>query len=262
MKNQLTDLDIGEVSLVDKGAIGEVFTVVKCEDPTKTNELVSQLTKGMENNKIVESLNQMSNEDFVNTMESLISRYNEINKGGNDMNEDQIKEIVKSAMDETLSTINKNFASINKTIDEVQKACQDNNEKIKACAEPSNKKTKRSKTTEEDPEDATDGGSDEATEDANGKQIKTMKKSLDDLSNTVSTMSKALDAVASIKETVDKMAGLKLDESLSGITKRLDDIEKQENPSNSLQTDVNKGAGTGTPKEPFWKSILGVPSQE
>jgi DNA repair exonuclease SbcCD ATPase subunit len=231
-RHKLTGLEIGEVSFVDKGAIGEVFSIIKMEDPDNPNQTV---LKEFEANQICENLSKMTDNDFVGVMNNMMSRYHEINKGGNEMNEEQIKEIVKAAMGEVMESVNKNFASINKSIDEIQKAAS-----AEADAKAKEEEEKKKKAQEE--------------------EVGAVKKSLEDVTKSIGEINTALDAVAKMKEAVDGIA--KINETLADVSKRLENVEKMENPSNSVKTtDVNKSAGTGE-KTVFWKSILGVPEQE
>jgi len=263
MSTQLTKLEIGEVSLVDRGAIGEVFSVIKCEDENSINqELIDQVdengvkvvkspkqsdvTNMTNTNIICDSLANMNDKDFVDIMDTMSSRYHEINKGGNKMNEEQVKEIIKSVVEEALTTVNKNFVSVNKSIDEIQKAVAlTAKEKAKAKA---------------DAEDKIDGGSDEDTEDENGKKIKQVKKSVDSVIESMEDITKALNVVAEIKKSVDSIVELKLGETVSDLSKRLDKIENEESASNKLKDDVKKSEGAA--KVPFWKSVLGVEVEE
>ena len=93
-QNILSELEIDEVSLVDKGAIGEIFTIIKAEN-FKNSDLVVQF------------INKLSNQEFVEVMNQMIERYNEINnnevnKGGIDMNEEiknylrTLKQLIKT----------------------------------------------------------------------------------------------------------------------------------------------------------------------
>jgi hypothetical protein len=230
-KNKLTSLEIGEVSFVDKGAIGESFSIIKMEDPDDSDNAV---LKNYQSSQICEALSKMSEDDFVDVMKNLMTRYHEINKGGNTMNEDQVKEIVKNIVGELAETFNKNFAQVNKSINEIQKSAQaEADEKAKAEEEKKKK--------------------------AQADEVGAVKKSLEDVTKSVSEINEALNTVAKMKESVDGIS--KISESIAEISKRLDNIEKMENPSNAVKEGVAKGAEEGT-KTVFWKSLLGNQSQE
>lgn len=251
IKNQLTNLDVGEVSFVDKGAIGEVFTVLKCVtgDASLENELINDVKKS----GITESLKTLSDADFVGMMGGMMSRYQEINKGGDNMNEENIKAIIKSAMEESMTTVNKNFVAINKSVDELQKAVTSAEAKAKA------------------KEDAMDGGVDDAEENEDGtkkvpnkktkacatdsEDMKKVTKSIADLTGVVSEMAKALTVISDVKKSVDALTELKLDTVITDFTKRLETVENIENTTQQAKDDIAKGAGTGE-KVVFWKSIL------
>lgn len=235
-KNRLTDLNVGEVSFVDKGAIGEVFTLMKMEDPDNINpEILKQFT----NEQVLTKIKSMSEEEFISIMKELNSKYQEINKGGNDeMNPEQIKEIVQSCLTESMTTVNKNFAAINKSVDELQ-----------------NKLTEVEKaTTKEDPKKCPNCGMPmDQCKCKSGKE-EMMQKSLDSLNETISKMADGLGAIGELKTAVENLT-----KSQEDVTKRLGDLEGQENPSNHLDPDkIQKGAGEEPKKENFWKSIIGT----
>jgi methyl-accepting chemotaxis protein len=221
-KNKLTDLEVREVSFVTRGAIGEKFTVIKSED--------GEVTKGLS-----QQLNGLSDQEFTNVMRQMMQRYNEINnknpvnKGGNnDMEE--IKKMLEGFMD----TVNKNFIEVNKAVENLkEKAKADEKADEKAKADEAVKKSAEAQ-----------------------KNVEDLSKAVGELTKTFSEVAKTVEGLAALKDTVEKIAGLKLDETLTDVQKRLDTIEKAENPSNQPKDKVNKTDGD-TPKTPFWKSILG-----
>ena len=251
IKNQLTNLDVGEVSFVDKGAIGEVFTVLKCE--TGNASLENELINNVQKSGIAESLKGLSDTDFVGMMGSMMSRYQEINKGGdNDMNEEAIKAIIKSAMEESMTTVNKNFVAVNKSVDELQKAFKSKEDEAKAEAskdelDAEGKKTANAKTKSLEDLKA-------AQEEKDSK----VTKSMEDLTNIVKSMAESL---VTVSKSVNGLTELKLDTVITDFTKRLETVEETENASNQGKDEIEKNAGDEK-KVVFWKSILGNPEQE
>lgn len=228
-KTKLTDLEVTEVSLVDRGAIGERFTVIKSEDPNS------------EVNSVVEFISKLNDVQFVDMMHQMMQRYNEINnpevnKGGIEMNEE-----VKKLFEDFISTVNKNFKAINDEISEIKKA------KNVAMLTDEEEKSKKAQQEKE-----------EAMQKEVSK-ISVIEDSVQKLAESIEKMTTTLADVTAVKETVDKMAGLKLDESLADITKRLETVEKMDTGSNQAKENVKKSAGGD--KEVFWKSFL-TPSEE
>jgi len=235
---RLTDLEVYEVSLVDKGAIGEVFTVIKSEDGN--TELVDKLKE--DDDEICRKLQTMTDAEFVKIMGQMMQRYNSINenvnKGGSgEMNEEAIKALVAEVVGSAMDSVNKNFVAVNKSIDEIQKKL---NEVPTQASEDDKKKE----------EEAKEGEIAKAVTD-----IGTAVKSLSDL---VTSISKSLESVTS---QVQKISDMKLDETLADVSKRLETIEKQENPSNGVEVGEEVQKGAGEKKEVFWKSFL-MPVQE
>lgn len=226
-KNKLTDLEIKEVSLVNRGAIGEKFTVIKSENEDIAKSVSNQLTG-------------LSDQEFANVMRQMMQRYNEINKnpvnkgGTSDM--DEIKKMLEGFMD----TVNKNFIEVNKAVTDLKgkvDAKTEEDEKSKAAEEAVKKSADTQKTVEE------------------------LGKAMGDLTKTVGEVAKAVEGLATVKDAVDKVAGLKLEETIADFKKRMEDIEKAENPSNQPKDSVQKSDGD-TPKTPFWKSILGAGNEQ
>lgn len=228
-KTLLTELEVFEVSLVDKGAIGESFTVIKSEDP-ESKEGINLVNKI----DICEKLENMNDAEFVKIMGQMMNRYNSINKGGSKMNPDEIKSLVAEIVDSAMETVNKNFVAVNKTIDELQKKA-----KSDSIEEEEEEKKKKEMQTSEEGEVA--------------KAVNAIGDAVKKLSEAVGTITTSLEGVTS---QVTKLSELKLDETLADVNKRLEAMEQAENPSNNAangqEVDVNKGKK----KEVFWKSFL------
>lgn len=226
-KTFLTELEVFEVSLVDKGAIGESFTVIKSEDP-ESKEGINLVNKI----DICEKLENMSDADFVKIMGQMMNKYNSINKGGSKMNPDEIKSLVAEIVDSAMETVNKNFVAVNKTIDELQK-------KAKSDSIEEEEKKKKEMQASEEGEVA--------------KAVNAIGEAVKKLGESVGTITTSLEGVTS---QVTKLSELKLDETLADVNKRLEAMEQEENPSNNAangqEVDVNKGEK----KEVFWKSFL------
>jgi len=230
---RLTDLEVYEVSLVDKGAIGEVFTVIKSED--ENEELVNKITSG----EICEQLQKMSDTDFVKVMGQMLDRYNKINpnvnKGGSeDMGADEIKALVAEVVGSAMDTVNKNFVAVNKSIDEIQK---------KMTEAPAKEDEEKKKAEEAKAKDG------EVT-----KAVTAIGEAVKGLGEAVSAISKSLEGVTA---QVSKISEMKLDETLADVSKRLETIEKQENPSNGVDAGEEVQKGAGEKKTVFWKSFVG-----
>lgn len=237
-KNKLTGLSINEVSLVDRGAIGEVFSLMKMEDPDNFN---SEILKQFTGEELVEKMKNMPDDQFISIMKELQTKYEEVNKGGNEMNEEQIKELVSSVVQEVMDPVNKNFSKINKSIDELQKTV---GEVQKACKEDDVEKAKKCPDCGKPLDQCTckDNKKDDA-----------VTKALETLTQSVTKMSEGLGAIGELKTAVENLT-----KSQDDVAKRVDEIEKQENPSNKLDPDkVTKDAGNQLPKTNFWKSVIG-----
>lgn len=224
-KTFLTELEVFEVSLVDKGAIGESFTVIKSEDP-ESKEGINLVNKI----DICEKLENMNDADFVKIMGQMMNKYNSINKGGSKMNPDEIKSLVAEIVDSAMETVNKNFVAVNKTIDEIQR---------KAEADLLKEKEEKQKKVEDSEEEVV-------------KAVNDIGEAVKKLGETVTTITTSLEGVTS---QVTKISELKLDETLNDVNKRLESMEQLENPSNNAangeDVDVSKGG-----KKVFWKSFL------
>jgi len=235
---RLTDLEVYEVSLVDKGAIGEVFTVIKSEDGN--TELVDKIKE--DDDEICRKLQTMTDAEFVKIMGQMMQRYNSINenvnKGGSgEMNEEAIKALVAEVVGSAMDSVNKNFVAVNKSIDEIQKKLN----------EAPTQTSEDDKKTEE-----------EAKEGEIAKAVTDIGTAVKSLSDLVTSISKSLESVTS---QVQKISDMKLDETLADVSKRLETIEKQENPSNGVEVGEEVQKGAGEKKEVFWKSFL-TPVQE
>lgn len=235
---RLTDLEVYEVSLVDKGAIGEVFTVIKSED--ENTELVDKLKE--DDDEICRKLQTMTDAEFVKIMGQMMQRYNlineNVNKGGSgEMNEEAIKALVAEVVGSAMDSVNKNFVAVNKSIDEIQKKLN----------EAPTQTSEDDKKTEE-----------EAKEGEIAKAVTDIGTAVKSLSDLVTSISKSLESVTS---QVQKISDMKLDETLADVSKRLETIEKQENPSNGVEVGEEVQKGAGEKKEVFWKSFL-TPVQE
>lgn len=200
-KTVLTDLEVTEVSLVDRGAIGEVFTVIKSEEEPDNKETVS----------LSDEINKLSDEEFVETMHEMMHRYKEINnddvnKGGSNTMDKELKEIFDSFME----TVNKNFAAVNAELSDIKKRDEEAEAKAKAEDEKS-----------------------KAEADAKQKE----ENKVDEVAKALSEVAKV---VNDLKDTVSKMSDLKLDEALKDVTKRIETIEKSEIESNQPKDAVNK----------------------
>lgn len=228
-KTKLTDLEVNEVSLVDRGAIGEQFTVIKSEDQDS----------GV--SSVVEFINKLEDEQFVDMMHQMMQRYNEINnpevnKGGIEMNEE-----VKKMFEDFITTVNKNFKAINDEVAEIKKAsCGGSKEE--------DEEMKKAKMAQKEKEEAMQNEI---------KKIADIEASIQKLSETIEKMTASLNDATALKETVDKMAELKVDETLADLTKRLETVEKTDIGSNQPKDTVAKSEE----KKVFWKSFLGAPEE-
>lgn len=228
MANQLTELEVFEISLVDRGAIREVFTVIKSEN--NKDDLVNDYNS----TAIVESISKMSNDEFISIMKNLMSRYEEINKGGKSMNE-EIKKFVEDLFAGSMETVNKNFVSINKAIDNIQ----DSVSKVATASEEIKKAASAEKTEAEKKKE------EELKMEADRKKAEEAK--LSEVSKTVTSM---VESLQKFETTISELQSTK-----DAVEKRLVEVEKQENTSNQLKDDVAKDAA----KVPFWKSVIGTP---
>ncbi len=204
---ELFDLDVTEVSYVGKGAIGEVFHIIKSEDFTEKND--EELPNG-DSSDIVKAIQGLSDSEFVSIMGQMIQRYNQINKneGGTNMEKDQIVQLVTEVCTEvigkSMETVNKNFVAVNKSIDEIQKKFE------------TEEKEKESASVPKEEEDEVK------------KAISEMGQSVKDLAGIVGTIGKSLEGFATLQTQVTKM----VDETLPEISSRVEAIEKQEHPAN------------------------------
>lgn len=236
---RLTDLEVSEVSLVDRGAIGEVFTVIKSEDenPDLVNKLKDQAG-------ICDQLQKMTDVEFVKVMGQMMNRYNSINhnvnKGGcEEMGEEQIKSLVAEVVASAMDTVNKNFVAVNKSIDEIQKrvGCAESDEEKKKAEEAKTKAAKEEEVT---------------------KAVTSIGDAVKGLGEAVSSISKTLEGVTS---QVAKISEMKLDEAVAAVSKRIENIEKQENPSNGVGSGEEVMKSAGEKKTVFWKSFLAAPEE-
>jgi prefoldin subunit 5 len=238
--NILTNLEINEVSFVDRGAIGERFSIIKMDDPDATDDPV---TKAYNSSQVCDALSNMQDEDFIGVMSNMMTRYNEINKGGStEMDENMKKEVVDlvtatvtKAMETSMETINKNFVNVNKTIDEIQKAHKTVEDpkvdpKVDPNAEEDKKAVKEVK-----------------------KAVETVADAVTKLADTVSKMGTAMDNIAQVTKS---LTDADLPKQFEEVNKKLETISSMENPANGLGGEIKKNDGDGA-KEPFWKSFYG-----
>lgn len=270
---ELFDLEVNEVSYVGKGAIGETFSIIKSEEviekilreeggkwyvysedgskklggPYDTQGEAEKRLEQVEyfkhvnkddgvqkaSSDIVKAIQGLADQEFVSIMEQMITRYDQINKneGGTDMEKSEIVQLVTEVCTEvigkSMETVNKNFVAVNKAIDEIQT-------KVVEVIE---------KTAEPEPKPAPKPEEDEVK-----KAISEMGQSVKELAGVVGTIGKSLEGMATLQSQVTKM----VDETLPGISARVEAIEKQEQPANNLQP----GDETGEVK----KSSLRWPS--
>lgn len=215
-QNILSELEIEEVSLVDRGAIGETFTIIKAEN-FKNSDLV------------VRFINELSNQEFVEVMNQMIERYNEINnnevnKGGIDMNEE-----IKKLFEDFMETVNKNFKAVYEEIAEIKKVSE-------------TEKAEKEVNDNEVLKDAKDKETDKLTE---------VEEKVSKLSDSIEKITQSVDKV---KESVDKLSEMNLNDTISDLKKRLETIESQDLGSNQLKDEVNKSEETKS--VPFWKSFF------
>lgn len=211
----------------------ESLTEVSDTEEELNSPLGNTIEKKQDLEKLVSKLDTITISDFMSIMSNMMHKYNSINsrvnKGGSkSMNPDEIKGLVAEVVGTAMDTVNKNFVAVNKAIDEIQQ---------KVC-DPKNMDDKAKKA-----EDTTD----EVT-----KSINVIGESVKGLADSVSAITKSL---VEVSEKVSKLSEAKIDETIADVSKRLEAIEKQENPSNdaSGKEDVNKN--TGDKKEVIWKSF-------
>lgn len=221
-RNILSELEIDEVSLVDRGAIGETFTIIKAEN-FKNSDLVVQF------------INELSNQEFVEVMNQMIERYNEINnnevnKGGIDMNEE-----IKKLFEDFMETVNKNFKAVYEEIAEIKKVSE----------------------TEKAEKEVNDN---EVLKDAKDKEIDKLTEVEERVSKLSDSLEKITQSVDKVKESVDKLSEMNLNDTISDLKKRLETIESQDLGSNQLKDEVNKSEETKS--VPFWKSFFTLPENE
>lgn len=224
-QNILSELEIDEVSLVDRGAIGETFTIIKAEN-FKNSDLVVQF------------INKLSNQEFVEVMNQMIERYNEINnnevnKGGIDMNEE-----IKKLFEDFMETVNKNFKAVYEEISEIKKVSE-------------TEKAEKEVNDNEVLKDATAKETDKLTE---------VEEKVSKLSDSLEKITQSLSKIDKVKESVDKLSEMNLNDTISDLKKRLETIESQDLGSNQLKDEVNKSEETKS--VPFWKSFFTLSENE
>lgn len=224
-RNILSELEINEVSLVDRGAIGETFTIIKAEN-FKNSDL------------IVQFINKLSNQEFVEVMNQMIERYNEINnnevnKGGIDMNEE-----IKKLFEDFMETVNKNFKAVYEEIAEIKKVSE-------------TEKAEKEVNDNEVLKDAKDKETDKLTE---------IEERVSKLSDSLEKITQSLSKIDKVKESVDKLSEMNLNDTISDLKKRLETIESQDLGSNQLKDEVNKSEETKS--VPFWKSFFTLSENE
>lgn len=221
-RNILSELEIDEVSLVDRGAIGETFTIIKAEN-FKNSDL------------IVQFINKLSNQEFVEVMNQMIERYNEINnnevnKGGIDMNEE-----IKKLFEDFMETVNKNFKAVYEEIAEIKKVSE----------------------TEKAEKEVNDN---EVLKDAKDKETDKLTEVEERVSKLSDSLEKITQSVDKVKESVDKLSEMNLNDTISDLKKRLETLESQDLGSNQLKDEVNKSEETKS--VPFWKSFFTLSENE
>lgn len=224
-RNILSELEINEVSLVDRGAIGETFTIIKAEN-FKNSDL------------IVQFINKLSNQEFVEVMNQMIERYNEINnnevnKGGIDMNEE-----IKKLFEDFMETVNKNFKAVYEEIAEIKKVSE-------------TEKAEKEVNDNEVLKDAKDKETDKLTE---------VEEKVSKLSDSLEKITQSLSKIDKVKESVDKLSEMNLNDTISDLKKRLETLESQDLGSNQLKDEVNKSEETKS--VPFWKSFFTLSENE
>jgi len=224
-RNILSELEINEVSLVDRGAIGETFTIIKAEN-FKNSDL------------IVQFINKLSNQEFVEVMNQMIERYNEINnnevnKGGIDMNEE-----IKKLFEDFMETVNKNFKAVYEEIAEIKKVSE-------------TEKAEKEVNDNDVLKDAKDKETDKLTE---------VEERVNKLSDSLEKITQSLSKIDKVKESVDKLSEMNLNDTISDLKKRLETLESQDLGSNQLKDEVNKSEETKS--VPFWKSFFTLPENE
>lgn len=270
-KNKLVDLVVNEVSLVFDGAIGETFSIIKSTDlqdlinerivsvddkwyvkdengeivskafktqQEAVQELVQQYVNKSDKDDLVEKLKALDDESFVNIMRDMISRYNEINKGGQD-NMDELKKM----LEEFIDTTNSNLAKVNQCIDELQKSISMITEDVNKMKERENKDELVNKMA------------------SFNDEIEKVSKSVEEITKSVEAVKKEVTeevkkSLEEAKEAIKKFEELKLDEVIKNFSERLENLEKQANDSNFLEDDGNDSEVKKS--QVFWKSILGV----
>jgi len=224
-RNILSELEINEVSLVDRGAIGETFTIIKAEN-FKNSDL------------IVQFINKLSNQEFVEVMNQMIERYNEINnnevnKGGIDMNEE-----IKKLFEDFMETVNKNFKAVYEEIAEIKKVSE-------------TEKAEKEVNDNDVLKDAKDKETDKLTE---------VEERVNKLSDSLEKITQSLSKIDKVKESVDKLSEMNLNDTISDLKKRLETLESQDLGSNQLKDEVNKSEETKS--VPFWKSFFTLSENE
>lgn len=266
MANQLTDLEIHEVSLVRRGAIGEVFTVIKSEDPINKDidNTVSQTPEGWyiydEDGTVIAG--PFKTQDEAN-MENM-ARPSDGECLGNTISKATVSEMCDkltnmpdsefmSVMSNMMQKYKKINSSVNKgglnnmgpeeiksLVAEVLGTAMDSVNKNFSSINKSIDEIQKKLTAEEEQKLA----------DEKAKQENAVAKSISDIGEVVKTLTESL---ASVSEQVKKMA--ELEGSISEITKKVEALGSQENPSNggTSSDEVNK---SGDNKEVFWKSFV------
>jgi len=241
-KHKLTKIDVNEVSLVDRGAIGEVFSIIKSENLNKENieKFLKQYynqsqtvnkTSNSSSSELINKLKDLNEDEFVTAMQDLLKKYEEINKnegGNNEMNEKEVQEIVTKAIQDSLAPLSENFKEVNKSV----KSLSDEINKVKESVKEDPKK---------DPKDSTkESKGDSKTGDKDG-----------DVAKAMNAMSSALDNMVTKLGVVND-----IQKSVSDITEKVEAISKSANPSN-LAPDADPAKSTVTKsQEVKWKSFV------
>ena len=258
---QLTDLTVSEVSLVDRGAIGEVFTVIKSEEGL-VSKTIRQETDGKfyiysedekkklggpfdtkeeadkklaeihvfankdvkkEERGVCEKLTDMTGQEFVSVLNEMMKRFSEINNVQKGGSKDMGKDEVMAMINDVVGAA---MDTVNKNFVTVNKAIDE---------------VQKTLTEEEKKE--------EKKEEEKKEEVSEVAKAVADIGMAVKTLTESFGTVA---EQVTKLSEAKTDEKVLEVAKRVEKMENQENSSNSID-DVKKN---DEPKKVFWKSFL------
>lgn len=275
---RLTDMEITEVSLVDRGAIREVFTVIKSEDGEPVQKTIRE-----ENGKWF-----IYNESESNKLGGPFDTREDAEREVADMNidsmdehgEDGIEKVGnKEVCDKLAGMSNQDFVSVMnqmmtrfKEINNVKKGGlkemgEDQvkslvTEVVGSAMDTVNKNfVTINKAIDEIQKKVSVDPKEEVKEDKKEdaevtKAITAIGESVKSLTEAFASVSKTLETVT---EKVNKISEMKIDEKIDEVSKRVEGIENQENSSNAVDNaDVKKSDDNA--KQVFWKSF--VPSEQ